>query len=225
MGFFDLFRKKKEPQHGIIYKMKGKVIAKSLSSVDICDFMYYDKNSRPDCCPICHNKLHFIPNQDISVKLKRSDIGCTYDGYDIVSEKFYNFCMEGKYPGLIFTPLEKSKGLFFFEATEIFGLDYAYNEHIKTKFLNKRDCCGTYDEVISPPMVRAKTYKMASNDFIMTADYFWGSHERKGKLKIVGTETAQKMKEYGLKGIYFENIYDPIGLQITEEEVNHKVWE
>jgi uncharacterized membrane protein YkvA (DUF1232 family) len=35
----------------------------------------------------------------------------------------------------------------------------------------------------------------------------------------------EKMKEYGLKGIYFENIYDPIGLQITEEEVNHKVWE
>ena len=31
------------------------------------------------------------------------------------------------------------------------------------------------------------------------------------------------MKEYGLKEIYFHDIYDNEGLQITEETVNYKV--
>lgn len=225
MGLFDFLRKKKcEPQKGTIYKYNGNVIAKYLRGSIIDYFLYDDKNNRPDVCPICHNKYKFVLNQNAEFSMNNRDLGETWDGYAFVSEKFYRFCQEEKYPNLILTPLERKKGVYYFEPTEIFQLDY-YDEPIRTKFINKRDCCGSYDEVIKIPSVKSKDYKVTSNDFIMRSEYSFGSYERKSYLIIVGTETAKKMKKYGLRGIYFDDIYDNVGLEVIKEIVNYRVLE
>lgn len=59
----------------------------------------------------------------------------------------------------------------------------------------------------------------------MRSEYSFGSYERKSYLIIVGTETAKKMKKYGLRGIYFDDIYDNVGLEVIKEIVNYRVLE
>ena len=217
MSIINWFIKKKEKPHGIITRYRGNVIAKRIRGIDICDgFMYDTIDNRPDCCPICHNTLSHIPNKESIISIQ-DEICSTSDGYLIISEKFCNFLKENNYSNLRIIPLERSKGLYFFEPMEIFALDY---ELYGTKFINKRECCGSYDEVIRPPVIKAKDYKIENNDFIMKAEYLFGSYNKKNPVIIVGIETAKKMKAYGLKGLYFEKIYDSKGLKIIKKEVD-----
>lgn len=216
-----ILRRKKAQPTGILRNYSGKVIAKSLGCYDLDAYMWNDKNTRPDCCPICHNTLRKIINQDFSVNMRNRDIGVTYDGYTIISEKFKNFCIEGKYRNLRVEPL-KCKSLYYFEPLDIFGLDY---ERYGTKFIDKRDCCGSYDEIIRPPIMKSKDFFIQDDDFIMRSEYMFGSYDKKNVVIIVSDKTSKKMKEYGLKGLYFDNIYDSEDLKITEIIVNKKIYD
>jgi hypothetical protein len=221
MSILGAFLKKKEQPLGVVRVFSGSVVAKRLSVNDADEYMYEDNRHRIDCCPTCHNTLSKIPNKDAEISIKRWDIACTYDGYIVVSDKFRLFCKHRHYPDLTFSPLPKSNGLYFFEPKGIFELDY---EQYGTKYINKRDCCGTYDEIIGPPVIKSKDFLVnKSNDFIMKAKYYFGSYEKKGVVIIVGTETANIMKAAGLKGIYFHDIYDYEGLIITEKLINGNV--
>lgn len=221
MSILGAFFKKKERPKGVIKVFSGSVVAKMLHPNDAGEYMYDDNSNRIDCCPICHNTLRKIPNKSAVISIKRWDIAGTYDGFYVVSEKFRLFCEKNHYQNLTFVPLPKSKGLYFFEPQEIFRLDY---EQYGTKFINKRECCGAYDEVIGPPVIRAKDFSVNnSNDFIMKAEFYFGSFDNKGSVIIVGTETATKMKTAGLKGIYFDDIFDYEGLRITERETTGNV--
>jgi hypothetical protein len=222
MSLFNWFRKKKEQPKGIITRYRGNVIARMLWGESIDDYMYENIDDRKDICPICHNTLGHIPNQSVVIHNRNWDLSTTYDGYWIISEKFYDFCKEGNYKNLRIIPLSNSKGLYYFEPMDIFGLDY---ELYGTKYINKRDCCGSYDEIIKPPVIKAKDFNIESNDFIMKSGTLFGPHEKKIFTIIIGNETAKKMKAYGIKNIYFKKIYDPNGLKIINIEVNRKIWD
>ena len=194
---------------------RGKVIAKYLlSGIDINDYMYEDTMNRPDCCPICHNTLRKIPNLEKKFYVKNFDIGWTYDNYCIVSERFKDFCEKEGYPNLVFISL-KSKGMYYFEPQIICNLDY---KRYGTRFINKRECCGCYDEVIGMPRMVSSEFKPESDDFIMRSEYMLASYYYKSYDILVGPKTAIKMKEYGLKRIYFKNIYDS-NVEIIEKYV------
>jgi hypothetical protein len=178
-------------------------VAKIIFGSDL-DYMY-DNESRPGLCPVCHNTIKKIPDLMYRVTKRKPDLMHTYDGFCIVSEKFKGFCIEREYPNLTFIALVKSKGFYYFEPHDIYGLDYARR---KVQFITKRDCCGNYDEVIgATPGYKSKDFDIGTNDFVCRAEYFFGSHGRKGPLIIIGLETVKAMKEYGLRGIYFDDIY------------------
>jgi hypothetical protein len=129
----------------------------------------------------------------------------TYDEFCIVSEKFKSFCVERKYPNLTFIALVKSKGFYYFEPHDIYGLDYVRR---KVRFITKRDCCGNYDEIIgTAPSYKSKDFDIGTNDFVCCSEYLFGSNGRKSPLIIIGLETVKAMKEYGLRGICFSDIY------------------
>ena len=194
----------------------GSVIAYKLCEEDLDAYMWHNKDTRPDCCPICHNALEKVINHDFVVTMKRADIGVTYDGYDIVSEKFVNFCRENNYSNLRIEPLEKCHGLYFFQPTDCFGFDF---KKYGTRFYEKRKCCGSYDEIIGSPNIKAPDFKLPGDDFIMTSKYMFASYERKFYEIIVGTVTKKKMQQYGLKGLYFDKVYDSKGLKVTKKTI------
>lgn len=179
------------------------VVAKIISVPDT-EYMY-DNENRPGICPVCHNTLEKIPDIHYKVAKKRADILLTYDGYYIVTEKFKEFCKENKYSNITFTKLADSAGYYFFMPHEIYKLDYI---HRKTRFLNKRECCGSYDEIIgATPAYKLSSFSTQSDDFINRSEYFFGTKGCKEPLIIIGIKTQQKMKVAGLKGISYNNVY------------------
>lgn len=217
MSIFDFFRKRKETPRGVVKVYSGHTVAKYLSGIDVDGYMYESQINRPDCCPICNNRIKDVLDLDVSLKMGKGDFGYTWDHYCIVSEKFKDFCIEGKYPNLEIIPLPKCKNLYFFQPHDTFKVDH---ERYGTKFTIKRNCCGEYDDVIRPSIIKAVDLSLPSNDFIMRTELRYASNYEKTFRVIVGTETAKKMKAYGLKGIYFQNILDSKGLKVTEKVVN-----
>lgn len=167
--------------------------------------MYDDNKTRPGTCPVCHNTIEKIPDSMYKVPKKKGDMFYTYDGFCIVSERFKSFCDEREYPNLTFIALTKSVGFYFFMPQDIYELDYSRKE---VEFINKRNCCGSYDEVIgSVPSYKAPDFSIDTNDFICRSKWAFGSYGQKNLLIIVGLDTVTAMKAYGLKGMYFENVY------------------
>lgn len=181
---------------------KGKLVAKKVYGYD-ADFMYGRGTTEPGLCPVCHNSLKKIPNPDYRMKKRKGDMFYTYDSFCIVSEKFKSFCELNEYEGLAFTSLPKSPGYYYFEAKNIFKLDIK-----DTKFTNKRECCGCYDEIIHPSSYKAKEQHIATDDFICRTEYCYDSYYDKSPVLIVGTKTALKMKDAGLSGLFFKNVLE-----------------
>lgn len=190
----------------MVMKTKEKVVAFTLFGGDQ-DCMYPSREKTPGVCPVCFNRLEDVVDMSYHVRKRKGDLFCTYDFFRIVTEKFKRFCEENKYPGLIFTPITASPGYYYFRPTGIYKLDYV---RCKTKFITKRECCGSYDEVIGgfAPGYKDSGFLMQSDDFILASEYWFGSFERKAPLIIVGTRTKSKMKEYGLSNCFFFPIYE-----------------
>lgn len=179
-----------------------KLVAKIVMGHDIAH-MYCNEN-RPGTCPICHNTVEKIPDSLYKVSKKRGDFFYTYDGFCIVSEKFKRFCDERGYPNLTFVTLTKSIGYYYFMPEDIYRLDCARS---RIQFINKRDCCGSYDETIGSTLYKASDFSMPTNDFICRSEYYFASYGCKFRLIIIGLDTATAMKAIGFKGINFIEVF------------------
>lgn len=113
--------------------------------------------------------------------------------------------MINKYPDLLFVPLINSPGFYFFSSQRIYKIDAVRRE---VQFINKRECCGSYDEIIgASPAYKYPLFEMDTDDFICRAQYLFGTKDRKGPVFVVGLQTVVKMKEFGLKYLYFRDVY------------------
>lgn len=181
------------------------IVAKSLIGVDEKGYMYQHSTQRPDVCPVCKNRIKDVPNLDYKVKRKTCDFLVTYDHYFIVSKEFKDFCELNEYENLEFTQLNYSKDFFVITIKSIFPLDY---DRRKTKFINYRECCGSYDEIIGAnPAFNKEDYPLTSNDFIFRSEYRFASYAFKNYDIIIGLETMQKLKKAQMKGLYYDNVF------------------
>ena len=179
-----------------------KIVAKNVVGYDIA-YMYSNEN-RPGTCPICHNTIEKVPDTLYRVPKKKGDMFYTYDNFCIVSENFKKFCDERGYSHLTFVALTKSIGYYFFMPEDIYRLDCIRSG---IQFIDKRDCCGSYDEIIGSTLYKASDFSMPTDDFICRSEYYFSSLGTKSPLIIVGLDTATAMKSYGLMGIYYDKIF------------------
>lgn len=182
------------------------IIAKRLSAYDI-KHMYDSVSSMQGLCPVCHNVLRKIPNRDYNIgRHPNSDVFFTYDGFLIVSQKFRDFCLRNEYSGLHFDELPQSYGYYHMLIDNIYKLDY---ERSRTLFLNKRDCCGSYDEIIGwDPSFRAKDNILDERaDGFYRAEYLGGSFSDKSIEPVIGLVTYKKMIKEKFRGIIYLNVY------------------
>ena len=180
------------------------MVAKIIVGTDEKGFVYPKVQERTDICPICKNRIADVANLDYKVKNKKGNFLGTYDHYIIVSQKFKDFCEENHYEGLEFIQLPKSPMFYYFIVHNIYELDYK-----ESLFLNYRDCCGSYDEIVRIPRYCKQDFYMDTDDFICRSEYRFASFSNKSYLIVVGLETADKLKKAGFKNIYFDNVYRP----------------
>ena len=181
------------------------IVAKIICGPDADDmYNFYKGEKDPGLCEKCKTRLEMIPNPNYRVRIKGRDFQNTYDGYYIVSERFKSFCEQNNYPDLEFTPV-KTKNFYVFLPQGI----YQMSHDLGIQYYTKNECCNTFKEVgcYNRLFVRDKNYVQENNDFIKRTDILYGSHSRKHYYIIIGIDTFQKMKEFGLKFYPLDDVY------------------
>ena len=179
---------------------RGIIIAKILSGKDM-DYMFLDQATRQGLCSVCHNLLEQIPDLNAKIKRKKGDFFVTYDGFTLVSQKFKDFCDERHYPNLTYKEMKNMPGLYYFMPNNVFRIDTSM-----LHLCNFNECCNSFDSIVGG-VIKAIDFKVETNDFICRSNFFMGSRHRKGPCIIVGLETAKKMRDFGLKDVYFHDVY------------------
>jgi hypothetical protein len=179
-----------------------KVVAKIVTGIDD-EYMYHEV---PDNrCPSCHLLLKKREiNLNYKVSKKRGSLRYTYDGYCIISEEFRTFCTKYAYPDLEFIEFPKSLGYYYFLAHRIYQLDPVRRE---IKFINLCKQCGNYEEIIGLTPGFTEPGFEPPDDFIYRSNYEFGTKDYKCPMIVVGLKTEKKMKEFGLKNLYFDDVY------------------
>ena len=182
-----------------------KVVAKALYG-DLAEHMWISREANWGVCPTYHNTLLQIVNPSYRIGKKLRDFYDTYDGFHIVSERFKAFCDERQYPNLSFVALPKSPGYYFFSPEDIYEIDH---ERGKVQYITKRECCGSYDEIIIPgPYYKSPDYYIETDDFILRSRYMYASYAHKHPLIIVGSKTFEEMKKANILGITTSDVYE-----------------
>jgi hypothetical protein len=181
---------------------ESKVVAWWLTGVD-ADCMYQSRDEVPGLCPACKNVVDKIPNLDYYVT-RTNHLQETYDGFTIVSEKFKMFCKVQHFDNVIFIPLRTPGGFYVMEPNDIFEVNKEYSDMPHDGDLCP--VCGTY-EWHGNRMIYSKEDFDDDANFIKRLDGLYGSSWKKFHVIIVGKKTAKLMKQFGLRGIYFHEVY------------------
>jgi hypothetical protein len=101
-----------------------------------------DGVAHPATCPTCGRKTdpEFV-NLKYKAKRRTWDIGATYDGYDIVSKRFREFCRKQRWEGMTFLPLPADKEFFVLRLSKILAFD---SKRCGTRFEDRYPKCKAF---------------------------------------------------------------------------------
>lgn len=137
------------------------------------------------------------------VKKRNLDIGCTYDGVAVVSERFKTAYESAGLSGLMFRQLPDDSEFFAIEPERVVQFDA---ERRKTRFVNQCPQCGRYESVVGATPVYLKSGSaIASFEFVRT-DLEFGSDDEKSPLILCGQGAAEVLEAAKLKGLEIERI-------------------
>jgi hypothetical protein len=147
--------------------------------------------------------LNYIdPKFKLRARFRKYDYVVTYDGYDLVSEKFKNFCEKNQYTGLEFVILPNTLGYYWLKANVILELDLTQMDCLFEQYSEKYK---TYWGVYRPNPLYFKKPEELKDGFYRT-DICFGDAYSKHPILIIGLETKLKIITEGLKGVYYEDI-------------------
>lgn len=174
-----------------------KPMAYRMSLRDI-DAHFYEKAPRSVFCDQCGSVLDrtYVPAMLEIYSGKPQDLGSTYDGQVICSERFKAFCETRKYQ-VEFFPIKARVTIYHFRPAAILRFD---TERRNTVFSKRCPRCGTYDEVIGSIPVFLRDVVEPIESGIFRTDLEFGSGAQKGPKIIVGIETRNAMVTRKFRG-------------------------
>ena len=155
-------------------------------------------------CPTCGRKTDskYI-NPDFRLKRRKWDIGITYDGYTIVSERFKQLCKDHRWKGVQFVPLPAEPGFYVLTLVNTVKFDAKRRQ---TRFEDWCRTCKAYFSVVgATPVYLKEVHEPILNGFFRSDLEFASGHEQH-PLMIVGIETAKALKAAKLPKMHFEPI-------------------
>jgi hypothetical protein len=183
--------------------MLGEEIYRPKNPGPFYDWRFYlNGRVHPACCPKCGQKIDAeYVNPSFRVKKRRLDFGTTYDGYDIVSQRFKAFCTTRRL-GAIFTPLPADPGFFRLRAKRIVKCDLRSGQ---TDRLNKCPRCRQYHDVLGTDSVLWGATRPLAKGLYRSDLEFASGHEQRPVL-VVDTRTGQSMRRMKFRGLELEPI-------------------
>jgi len=129
---------------------------------------------------------------------KKYDISCTYDGIDVVSEKFKDFYDANRLTGLKFRRLPDEPSFYDIQATRIVEFDAVKRG---TRYENQCPVCKRYEAVAGAyPVYLKKNANIGINEFVRT-DLEFGGNDEMSPLLLCGEEAGRLLSQATLKGL------------------------
>jgi hypothetical protein len=181
-----------------------KLLAYSLSSPDI-DAHFYENAPPAIFCFQCNTILDksYVPSALKLYSGKLPDLGGTYDGQEMCSTRFKEFC-EAEGLEVDFYEIDMGKPFYHFKPQNILKYDILRR---KTRFIGHCASCGNFAEVIgSTPVFFTEIFEPIQTGIYRT-DLEFGSGSHKGFGVIVGLETREKMIALKFRGCTLVPIY------------------
>ena len=163
-----------------------------------------DGVAHPATCPTCGRKTDpdFV-NPKYKAKRRAWDVGATYDGYDIVSKGFREFCRKHRWEGMLFLPLPADKDFFVLRLSKVLAFD---SKRRGTRFEDPCPTCGAFYNVIgaNPVYVRGVTEPIKEGFF--RSDLEFASGPEQHPLILVGIGTAEKLRKQKFQKFDLEEV-------------------
>jgi hypothetical protein len=141
----------------------------------------------------------------LKMKKKKLDIGSTYDGFTIVSERLKLLCEQNNFKGLEFIQLPNDSNFYLFRVHNVLEFDAVAKKVSFEKFSKEY---GKYQWIHGATPVCLKNKQSVSEGTIYRTDIFFGAGVRKSPVLMVGIETKNLLYSWKLKGLYFNEILD-----------------
>lgn len=136
--------------------------------------------------------------EDAHVSNVLFDVSSTYDGIEIVSERFKIVCEKNKLKGLVFTSLNNHELLYAIRAIRIVQFD---TERRATRFGKYCESCRQYSSVAgATPAYLKKGESIDDMEFVRT-DIEFGSGDEKSPLLLCGESARQVLLASDLRGL------------------------
>lgn len=179
----------------------SKVVAKDLTPYYIGNSFQKDRKKYE--CKKCYRTLKREINAEYKAKKCKAHLYFTFDGYYVADERFKKFCEDNNYPGLVFIPLPKSPGYYWFYPTIEYKVDWGRGITERSRrCLN----CGHTCFSKSNPLFKTPDFNPPSDDFIYRTDIEYGATFCSPSI-IIGLKTEAKLLKAGFKGMHYDPVY------------------
>lgn len=159
----------------------------------------------PATCQKCGRKTeHEYIDPNFKLKKKSMDIGSTYDGYTIVSEKFKIFCESHSITGIEFIELPSQPKHYWLVVRNTLEVDTA--QSLGMRFLYYCDECKHYAGVFGTSGLRFKGVESTILQGIYRTDLEFAQAHQQHPVIVVGVEVAAEIKSAKLKGVCLNKI-------------------
>ena len=132
------------------------------------------------------------------VKKRKYDIGITYDGIVVVSQRFISAYESSHLYGLVFRQLPDDPEFFAVQATRIVEFDAPRRG---TRFVKQCPTCGRYESIVGATPVYLKNGQSVAGDEFVRTDLEFGSNDEKNPLLLCGKVAEESMLKFKLKGV------------------------
>jgi hypothetical protein len=161
--------------------------------------------SRPDVhrCSICGELLAKWDEAltGLVVKKRKYDIAVTYDGVEVVSERFRSVCESHRLAGLTFRQLPDDPAFFAIRPTNVVAFDTVRR---KTRFVNPCATCGQHKAVVGATPVFLKVGSVIGPLEFARTDVEFGNDDGKHPLLLCGQASADALTKAKLSGLDLE---------------------
>jgi hypothetical protein len=158
----------------------------------------------PATCPTCGRKTdpEYV-NPNFKAKRRTWDIGATYDGYDIVSKRFREFCRKQRWADMTFLPLSADKDFFVLRLSKVLPFDSKRGE---TRFEDPCPTCGAFYNVIMESSVYLRGVTQPIKEGFFRSDLEFASGPEQCPLILVGVGTAEKLRKQKFRNLALEEV-------------------
>lgn len=177
------------------------IIGYSLSGHDNDTYMFDGDEPSLERCTNCGYRLNFQafnPRYRLGRKGRAWDIGSTYDGQLIVSQKFKDVCATNKIPGVQFNSFDSEPNHFHIVATQELKTDI---NRSMLRFIERCFACGNFESVVGPFRYFRVADPLPSGFF--RSDWALGSGNEKSPFLIVSVDVYDLLTHSDLKGLEF----------------------